>query len=257
LGHPLLSVVVPAFNEETRIGACIERMREALPSLVESWEIVVADDGSGDRTREVVGRYATADSRIRLVSLAHRGKGSAVRHGLLEARGEWRFIADADLAMPPDNLIRFLDARTTGASIIIGSREAVGSRRVDEPWIRHSIGRVFNWLVQLLVTPGISDTQCGFKLLSAAAVDAICPAMVMDGFAFDVEMLALARQHRLAVREIGITWHGDQESRVALAGGAAAFVDVLRIAWRFRKQPAAVSDDPEPPPERFGPFRTL
>jgi len=91
--------------------------------------------------------------------------------------------------------------------------------------------------------------------LSAAAVEAVCPKMATDGFAFDVEMLALARQHRLAVREIGITWHGDQESRVALAGGIAAFVDVLRIAWRFRKQPAhAADDDPEPPKERLGPF---
>lgn len=255
LGHPALSIVVPAFNEETRIGSCIERLCAALPALVESWEIVVADDGSADRTGEIVGRFAAGDSRVRLVSLPHRGKGSAVRHGLLEARGQWRFIADADLAMPPDNLARFLDARASGAAIIIGSREAAGSRRVDEPWIRHTIGRVFNWLVRLLVVPGISDTQCGFKLLSAAAVETICPKMATDGFAFDVEMLALARQHRLAVREIGITWHGDQESRVALAGGTAAFVDVLRIAWRFRKQPPhAADDDPESPNERLGPF---
>jgi dolichyl-phosphate beta-glucosyltransferase len=255
LGHPLLSIVVPAFNEETRIGPCIERLCAALPALVESWEIVVADDGSADRTREIVGRYATDDSRVRLVSLPHRGKGSAVRHGLLEARGQWRFIADADLAMPPDNLARFLDARASGASLIIGSREATGSRRVDESWVRHGIGRAFNWLVRLLVVPGISDTQCGFKLLSSAAVEIVCPKMATDGFAFDVEMLALARQHRLTIREIGVTWHGDQESRVALAGGAAAFLDVLRIAWRFRKQPAHASDDDsEPPQERLGLF---
>jgi dolichyl-phosphate beta-glucosyltransferase len=238
-----LSIVVPAFNEEARIGACIERLQTALPEFVESWEIVVADDGSADQTRAIVGRFAAADARVRLVSLPHRGKGSAVRHGLLDARGEWRFIADADLAMPPDNLTRFLEARTSGAAIIIGSREATGSRRVGEPWIRHSIGRVFNWLVRLLVIPGINDTQCGFKLLSAAVVDTMCPKMTVDGFAFDVEMLALARQHGLPVREIGITWHGDQESRVALAGGAAAFVDVVRIGWRFRKHPAAVSHD--------------
>jgi dolichyl-phosphate beta-glucosyltransferase len=244
--RPFLSIVVPAYNEETRIGSCIGRMRQALPSLVPSWEILVADDGSRDRTSEVVAAEAEADSRVRLIELPHRGKGEAVRRGLLEARGEWRYIADADLATPPDNLPRFLAHITdTDTALVIGSREAPGSKRLDEPWIRHWIGRFFNWFVRLLVVPGITDTQCGFKLFSARAVEAICPYVTSQGFAFDVEMLALARRAGLSIREVGVTWDGNQESRVAFGRGAAAFVDVLRIRWRLWR--GAYSAQPLPP----------
>jgi dolichyl-phosphate beta-glucosyltransferase len=188
---------------------------------------LVADDGSRDRTPDIVAAEAEGDARIRLLQLPHHGKGEAVRRGLIEARGEWRYIADADLATPPDNLTRFLaytsDAET---ALVIGSREAPGSRRHDEPWIRHWIGRFFNWFVRLLVVPGINDTQCGFKLFSARAVELICPHLTIQGFAFDVEMLALARRAGLSIREVGVTWDGNQESRVAFSGGAAAFLDV-------------------------------
>ena len=232
---PHLSIVVPAFNEEARIGACIERLQTALPEFVESWEIVVADDGSADQTRAIVGRFAAADARVRLVSLPHRGKGSAVRHGLLDARGEWRFIADADLAMPPDNLTRFLEARTSGAAIIIGSREATGSRRVGEPWIRHSIGRVFNWLVRLLVIPGINDTQCGFKLFRRATVLPLVPALYVDRFAFDVEILYLADRRGLRITEVPVIWINSPDSRVGFAQGLAAFAEL----WRIRRRHGA------------------
>jgi len=240
---PFLSVVVPTFNEEPRIASFIARMRDALPPLVPSWEIVVADDGSQDRTREVVAALAADDRRVRLLALPHGGKGQAVSRGLLAARGTWRFMADADLAMPPENLHRFLDRLHAGApvALLIGSREAPGSRRVAEPWIRHAIGRAFNLFAQALVVRGISDTQCGFKLLSASAVDAICPHLTIDGFAFDVEMLALARRAGLPIEEIGITWHGNQDSRVAIGRGAAAFLDVVRIWWRLRRGVYAVA----------------
>ena len=128
LERPFLSIVVPAYNEEARIGACIDRMRQSLPDLVPSWELLVADDGSRDRTREVVAERAAAEPRIRLLELPHRGKGEAVRRGLLEARGEWRYIADADLATPPDNLPRFLAyTKDPETALVIGSREAEGA----------------------------------------------------------------------------------------------------------------------------------
>jgi dolichyl-phosphate beta-glucosyltransferase len=243
LNEPFLSVVVPTFNEEPRIASFITRMREALSSLVPSWEIVVADDGSQDRTREVVAGFSANEPRVRLLALPHAGKGQAVSRGLLAARGAWRFMADADMAMPPDNLQRFLDRLRDGAShaLLIGSREAPGSRRIAEPWIRHAIGRAFNLFAQMLVIRGISDTQCGFKLLSAATVEAICPHLTIDGFAFDVEMLALARRAGFPVHEVGITWHGNQDSRVAIGRGAVAFVDVVRIWWRLRRGVYAVA----------------
>jgi len=153
LHPPFLSVVVPAFNEEGCIGDFIERMQRELPARVPSWEIVVVDDGSSDRTAAIVSERAVSDSRVRLITGAHHGKGAAVRQGLLAATGDWRFMADADLAMPPDNLSRFL-AHIEGADapdILIGSREAPGSERIGESATRHLIGRVFNWLVRLFV----------------------------------------------------------------------------------------------------------
>lgn len=256
MNRPFLSIVVPAYNEERRIGACIDRLRQTLPGLVPSWEILVADDGSEDRTREIVGTETAGDARIRLIELPHRGKGEAVRRGLLEARGDWRYIADADLATPPDDLRSFLSHTAhADTALVIGSREAPGSRRFDEPWIRHWIGRFFNWFVRLLVVPGISDTQCGFKLFSARAVELICPYLTVPGFAFDVEMLALARRAGLSIREVGVTWDGNQESRVAFGGGAAAFLDVLRIRWRLWR--GAYSAQPRPDTDgsdRIGPF---
>ena len=243
---PFLSVVVPAYNEETRIGPCIDRLRRALPAMVPSWEILIANDGSRDRTREIVAAEVAAEPRIRLLELPHRGKGEAVRRGLLEARGEWRYIADADLATPPEDLPRFLaHTKDPNVALVIGSREAPGAQRLDEPWIRHWIGRFFNWFVRILITPGITDTQCGFKLFSARAVEAICPYLAIQGFAFDVEMLALARRAGLSIRELGVTWDGNQESRVAFGGGAAAFADVLRIRWRLWR--GAYSAQPIPP----------
>jgi glycosyltransferase involved in cell wall biosynthesis len=256
VNQPFLSIVVPAYNEERRIGPCLERLRQALPELVPSWEIIVADDGSQDGTREIVEAEGRNEPRVRLLALPHHGKGDAVRRGLLEARGEWRYIADADLATPPDNLTRFLaHTQDPDSALVIGSREAPGSTRLDEPWIRHWIGRFFNWFVRLVIIPGISDTQCGFKLFSARAVALICPYLTIQGFAFDVEMLALARRAGLSIREVGVTWDGNQESRVAFGGGAAAFLDVLHIRWRLWR--GAYSAQPRPDDhnkDRIGPF---
>ena len=237
LTRPILSVVVPTLNEESCIGSFIQRMSAELSSGVSSWELVVVDDGSSDRTREIVKLAAHEDPRIRLIALAHYGKGAAVRRGLLAAKGDWRFMADADLAMPPDNLTRFLSA--TGLNpkpaVIIGSREADGAQRIGEPWFRYILSRLFNYVVRACAVPGIKDTQCGFKMLSAEAVQRIVPLMKIDGFAFDVEMLYLARKFGFLIREVGIVWHGRTDSRVEFFGGTSAFLDVIRIGF-FRSR---------------------
>ena len=233
---PFLSVVVPALNEEGCIASFIDRMRRELTGLVPSWEIVVVDDGSRDRTATIVADEAARDGRVRLISGAHQGKGAALRQGLLAATGDWRFMADADLAMPPDNLARFL-AVIDGPDrpqIVIGSREAPGAERIGESVARHAIGRVFNWTVRLVALPGIHDTQCGFKLFSRAAVEDLLPRLTVPGFAMDVELLFLARRAGLPLREVGIIWRGRDDSRVAFGRGAEAFLDVVRMRWRWR-----------------------
>jgi dolichyl-phosphate beta-glucosyltransferase len=231
--QPGLSIVVPAFNEEGSIGRSVRDLRAYLDRLDLTWEIVVVDDGSSDGTGAEVEQYVAVDPRIRMIRGGRAGKGAAVRRGMLEARGAWRFMADADLAMPPDNLDRFLRVvRVTPApDIVIGSREAAGSRRVGEHWLRYSIGRAFNAYVRLLVLPGMMDTQCGFKLFSAAAADVLFRRLTIDGFAFDVELLVMARRAGYEIREAGIEWHGRADSRVAASHGAGAFGDVLRIRW--------------------------
>jgi dolichyl-phosphate beta-glucosyltransferase len=230
---PILSVVVPAFNEEASIGRTLNELGAYLDRLAVAWELIVVDDGSTDATVAIVEQAAAADPHIRLIRGGRGGKGAAIQRGMLEARGAWRFMADADLAMPPDNLDRFLDAVATAPAphIVIGSREAPGSLRVGEHWLRHLIGRVFNAHVRLFALPGIRDTQCGFKLFSAAAAEALFPRLTISGFAFDVELLVLARRAGFDVREAGIVWHGRADSRVAVSRGAAAFGDVLRVRW--------------------------
>ncbi len=237
LTRPILSIVVPTLNEESCIRSFIQRMSAELSSGVSSWELIVVDDGSSDRTREIVKLAAHKDPRIRLIALAHYGKGAAVRRGLLAAKGDWRFMADADLSMPPDNLTRFLSATELNPkpAVIIGSREAYGAQRIGEPWFRYILSRLFNYVVRVCAVPGIKDTQCGFKMLSAEAVQKIVPLMTIDGFAFDVEMLHLARKFGFLIREVGIVWHGRTDSRVEFFAGTSAFLDVLRIGF-FRSR---------------------
>lgn len=243
---PLLSVVVPAYNEATGIAVTVGRLSRYLEKLPLSWEIIVVDDGSADATAATVEACAAAHPHVRLLRGGRRGKGAAVRRGMLEAAGSWRFMADADLSMPPENLGRFfaaLESADPVPHVLIGSREAPGAERIGEPWRRHVAGRAFNVLVQLLVLPGIQDSQCGFKLFSAEAVTALFPRTTIDGFAFDVEVLTLARRGGYAVREVGVEWHCRPDSRVSMWRGAAAFGDILRVYWnawsgRYRGLPS-------------------
>jgi dolichyl-phosphate beta-glucosyltransferase len=229
---PFLSVVVPAFNEEARIGRTVSEVLAEIDRLALDGELVVVDDGSSDRTASIVDRATRADSRVRVIRASHAGKGATVRRGMLEARGEWRFLADADLSMPITEINRFLDATSNpGGDVLVGSREARGATRVGEPWSRHVIGRVFNWMVKLLVLRGINDTQCGFKLFSARAAEALFPLQRLEGFGFDVEILFLARRAGFAIREIPVTWIYGRESKVGLASGARGFVDILSVRW--------------------------
>jgi dolichyl-phosphate beta-glucosyltransferase len=225
-----LSVVIPAFNESARIGRTLEELRAQLPRYPFDWDIRVVDDGSEDDTAAIVERAARADARIVLQREPHRGKGGAVRSGLIAARGDLRFLCDADLSMPVSEMSRFFDEVPAHCDIALGSREGAGARRVGEPLYRHVMGRAFNALVQTILLPGINDTQCGFKLFSARAVDAIIPSTTIDGWAFDLEILFLAQRMGFRVKEIPIEWHYGEHSRVSAVGDSWRMTrDLLKI----------------------------
>ena len=233
-----LSIVIPAYNEATRLPATLSRLATYLAAQPWDWEIRVVDDGSTDGTADVAARAAVDEPRIVVQREPHRGKGGAVRAGVLAARGAYRFMCDADLSMPPEELPRFLPPGLDGFDVAIGSREGHGARRVGEPWRRHAIGRIFNRAIQLLVIRGIEDTQCGFKMFTAEAAGRIFPRTTLDGWAFDVEVLGLARAMNMRIVEVPIEWHHRGESQVSMfRDGIAMFVDLLRIRARLRCAP--------------------
>ncbi len=236
-----LSIVIPAFNEEARLGSTLAEVADFLRGQPWDWEIRVVDDGSTDGTAAVVEAMGRGEPRIVLQREPHRGKGGAVRAGLLAAQGDYRFICDADLSMPVRELPRFLPPRLTEFDVAIGSREGHGARRVGEPVVRHMAGRVFNYTVQRLMVPGLDDTQCGFKMFTAQAVERIFPLVTIDGWAFDIEALFIARAHGLRIVEVPIEWHYRRASQVSLLrDGAAMIREVLRIrarAWRGAYRP--------------------
>ncbi|MDE2779767.1 MAG: glycosyltransferase family 2 protein [Chloroflexota bacterium] len=233
--QPYLSVVIPAYNEESRIEATLEQVHSYLSHQTFSWEVVVADDGSTDGTARLVSGFCRDRAGVRLLTLVHRGKGWAVQQGMLAAAGKYRFLCDADLSMPIEQIDRFLSPEAQGADIVVGSRELAGSRRIGEPGRRHLMGRGFNWMIRALALPGIRDTQCGFKCFRAETTVPLFERQTLWGFAFDVEILYMARKADLEVREVAIDWHYREGSKVRPLRDALAMArDVLKIRWSSR-----------------------
>lgn len=228
-----VSVVIPAYNEASRIRSTLETLCEHLQQRPWDWEIRVVDDGSTDGTANIADALAADEPRLIVQREPHRGKGGAVKAGLLAARGRFRFMCDADLSMPIEELKRFLPPLLDGCDVAIGSREGVAARRVGEPVYRHLVGRVFNLFVQRIALPGISDSQCGFKMFTADAVMAIFPQVSVDGWAFDVEVLTIARAQGLRIVEVPIEWHYRAESRLSMVtDGIGMLRELIRIKSR-------------------------
>lgn len=237
--NPYLSVVIPAYNEEIRISRTIREIVDYLNQQKYPWEIIVADDGSTDATPRLVAQASPGDPRIRLLSLPHRGKGWAVKNGMLAAAGQFLLLCDADLSVPIARIEQLLPPLTAGADIAVGSREAPGAIRYGEPARRHLMGRLFNLITRRIAIPGLADTQCGFKGYRAAAARRIFAQITLNGFSFDVETLYLARRQGMTITEIGIDWHYREHSKVnPLQDAIAMSLDLLRIRWRHRRPPA-------------------
>jgi dolichyl-phosphate beta-glucosyltransferase len=228
-----LSIIVPAYNEESRLGASLAELRGFLAEQPWTWEIRVVDDGSVDATARVVEELEHQAPGIVLQREPHRGKGGAVRAGILATTARYRFLCDADLSMPVHELPRFLPPLLDDFDVAIGTREGAGARRVGEPDSRHLAGRVFNAFVRWMLVPGVQDTQCGFKMFTAQAAEAIFPHVTVEGWAFDIEALFIARRKGLRIREVPIEWHYREESRVRmLRDGVGMFGELLRMRAR-------------------------
>lgn len=231
-----VSIVIPAHNEEHRLPASLEKIDDFLKAQSYQAEVVVVENGSTDQTTAVVRAFAQTHPYTRLIEETARGKGLAVRRGMLEARGAYRFLCDADLSMPIDELNKFLPPQCTNFDIAIGSREAPGAKRYNEPYYRHLMGRVLTWVVKLTAIRGFEDTQCGFKMLTAAAAEDLFSVQQMNGIGFDVEMLFIAKRRGYTIVEVPINWYFDPDSRMKLVGDTLHILrEIVEIRQNWRE----------------------
>ncbi len=227
--RPFLSIIIPAYNEETRLPATLEQIFTFLQSQPYISEVLVIENGSRDRTLQVAQAYAQTQPTLKVIHNPERGKGLAVRRGMLEARGEYRFMCDADLSMPASEINRFFPPLLENASVAIASREVAGAVRYNEPAYRHFIGRGYNLLIRWLALPNLQDTQCGFKCFRGEAAEQLFAKQTLTGWSFDVEILFIARRLGHKIVEVPIPWYYNAESKINV------FKDSLRMGMDLLK----------------------
>ena len=233
---PFFSIIIPAYNEEKRLPNTLEQVFRFLEEQPYTSEVIVVENGSNDRTYETAKEFTKQHKNLHLIHDAQRGKGGAVQRGVREARGEYVLFCDADLSMPVEEINKFLPPALNDFDIAIASREAPGAVRYNEPYYRHLTGRVFNMLIRLMVLPNLQDTQCGFKCLRAEVARDIFRFQTLTGWAFDVELLYIARHHGYRVIEIPIDWYFNADSKVrVLRDSWRMFVDLLVIRRNARR----------------------
>jgi len=230
LNTPFLSIIIPAYNEENRLPRTLEQVLEFLNKQNYSFEVLVVENGSSDRTFDVAQEYSQTHSNVIVLKEQQRGKGNAVRRGMLEAKGEYRFICDADLSMPIQEVAKFIPPQLIDFDIAIGSREALGAVRYNEPSYRHFGGRAINLIIRLFILSGFQDTQCGFKCFRAQVAEDLFRQQTLTGWSFDIEILYLARQKNLRIKEIPIDWYFFADSKVnAIRDALKMISDIFMI----------------------------
>lgn len=231
-----LSIIVPAYNEETRLPGTLEQIAQFLNAQPYSSEVLIVENGSTDRTCEIAELFSAGHPQFRLIREVQRGKGRAVRTGMLSAGGEYRFMCDADLSMPVSEIINFLPPAAGDFDIAIASREARGAIRYNEPFYRHLGGRVINTLIRWTILPGLHDTQCGFKCFSSRVAQDIFSYQTMTGWSFDIELLYIARRRGYRIHEIPIHWYFNPDTKLnAFRDAIRMLSDIFQIRSNWRQ----------------------
>ena len=231
-----LSVIIPAYNEEKRLPKTLKEIDKYLSRQSYDYEIIVVNDGSKDKTAKIVRDLMPDIKGLKLIdNKENHGKGYTVRQGMLEAEGDYRVFTDADNSTSIDQIEKMWPEFKKGYDIIIGSRDIKGAIiAVPQPWWRIMLGNVFNLIVQMVSgLLGIWDTQCGFKGFTKKAVEDIFPRCRINTFAFDVEVLVIAKKLGYDIKEIPITWVNDPESKVKFKHMINMLIEVFQIRWNL------------------------
>jgi dolichyl-phosphate beta-glucosyltransferase len=228
----MLSVIVPAYNEASRLPATLQELRTYLDELGEEYEVIVVDDGSRDSTAELADQASATWPQLAVIRLPqNRGKGATVRAGMLAARGDLRLFTDADLSTPITELAKLRTRIVGRTAVAIGSRAVADSEvEVHQPLGREVMGRTYNRMLQVLVLPGLHDTQCGFKLFTAEVAVACFTPLRTPGFGFDAEVLLRARRLGWTIAEVGVVWRHVENSKVSpMRDSLGTLADLVRL----------------------------
>jgi len=229
-----LSVIIPAYNEEKRIGKTLKAIGNYLAEQSYESEVIVVNNRSKDKTAEVVREFMTTIPRLQLLNENHAGKGYAVRKGMLEAKGQLRLFTDADNSTSIEHLEKMLSYIDAGYDVVIGSLAVPGAKIIrGEPAWRVLLGKLGNKWIQVWAVWGINDTQRGFKLFTAQAAEKIFKQVSIFGWGFDIEALALARRYHFKIREVPVTWDNDPDSKVNIWAYPQVLMQTLTVFWNM------------------------
>lgn len=250
MAHPEISIVVPAYNESTRIENALERIFTCVDQRGWDAEVLVVDDGSSDQTASIVKQWMETHPRLHLIqNPGNRGKGYSVRNGLLQAAGEIVMFTDADLSAPMEEAERLFSAIQSGADVAIGSRWLDRARQtIHQPLYRQFFGRCFNWITRTVMGLPFKDTQCGFKAFRRSAAQVIFRLQTIERWGFDPEILFIAQKLGYEIREVPVTWGHDERSRLSYLRDGMKMLEEMAIirsnsfAGRYDKAIAEIRD---------------
>ncbi len=229
---PYLSVIIPAYNEAKRLPLTLIDIDKHLKNSDFSYEIIVVNDGSKDATLEIAQRFSHLIKNFKIINQENTGKGGAVKRGMLEAKGKIRLFTDADNSTSIDQFNKMILYLNEGYNVVIGSRDVNGSQLIPpQPWHKRIAGNLGNLFIQVLLLPGIWDTQCGFKAFTEEAAEKIFPLIKIHRWGFDVEILALAKKMGYKIKEIPVVWVNSPFSHVSAAAYLQVLWEVVKIKW--------------------------